>query len=86
MEYRTLREWLTTMDALGEIKTVRGVHWDREMGAMVDMVYPHQGAARAVGLAAVSQFTAVVLVTWAYWFARSDAQGSPLHRAFEDSW
>ena len=47
VEYRTLREWLATMDALGEIKTVRGVHWDREMGAMVDMVYRHQGSGKS---------------------------------------
>ena len=37
--YRDLREWLQAADALGELKGVRGVHWDREMGAMVDMCY-----------------------------------------------
>jgi UbiD family decarboxylase len=47
VEYRNLREWLATMDALGEVKTVRGVHWDREMGAMVDMVYRHQGSGKS---------------------------------------
>jgi len=37
--YRDLREWLQAAGALGELKGVRGVHWDREMGAMVDMCY-----------------------------------------------
>ena len=37
--YRDLREWLQAAEALGELKGVRGVHWDREMGAMVDMCY-----------------------------------------------
>ncbi len=35
--YRDLREWLQEAEALGELQHVRGVPWDREMGAMVDM-------------------------------------------------
>jgi 4-hydroxy-3-polyprenylbenzoate decarboxylase len=47
VEYRDLREWLTAVGALGELKTVRGVHWDREMGAIVDMAYRAKGSGRA---------------------------------------
>lgn len=50
VEYRDLREWIAAVDALGELKTVRGVHWDREMGAMVDMVYRHQGSGKSPAL------------------------------------
>ena len=35
--YRDLREWIEGVEALGELKTMRNVHWDREMGAMVEM-------------------------------------------------
>jgi UbiD family decarboxylase len=48
--YRDLREWLSAVEAMGEIKTVTGVHWDREMGAMVDMVYRARGSGKAPAL------------------------------------
>jgi 4-hydroxy-3-polyprenylbenzoate decarboxylase len=47
--YRDLREWLQAAEELGELKSVRGVHWDREMGAMVDMCY-RRGGRRAPAL------------------------------------
>jgi 4-hydroxy-3-polyprenylbenzoate decarboxylase len=37
--YRDLREWLSAVTEMGELKVARGVHWDREMGALVDMTY-----------------------------------------------
>lgn len=42
--YRDLREWLDGVSAMGEVKTVRNVHWDREMGAMVEMCYRRRGS------------------------------------------
>lgn len=44
--YRDLREWLAAVEAMGELKTVRGVPWDREMGAMVDMAYRAKGSGK----------------------------------------
>ncbi len=31
-----LREWIETMDTQGELRTVRGVDWDVELGVIVD--------------------------------------------------
>ncbi|MBI2999674.1 MAG: UbiD family decarboxylase, partial [Deltaproteobacteria bacterium] len=36
--YRGLRDWLEQVDRLGELLRVSGVHWDREMGAMTQML------------------------------------------------
>lgn len=47
VRYRDLREWLAAVDQMGELKTVGGVHWDREMGAMVDMCYRARGSGKA---------------------------------------
>ncbi len=44
--YREMREWLAAVEAMGELKTVRGVPWDREMGAMVDMAYRAKGSGK----------------------------------------
>jgi 4-hydroxy-3-polyprenylbenzoate decarboxylase len=45
--YRDLREWIAGVQAMGELKTLRGVHWDREMGAMVEMSYRKRGSKTA---------------------------------------
>ena len=45
--YRDLREWLDHVNSMGELKTLRGVHWDREMGAMVEMCYRRRGSRTA---------------------------------------
>lgn len=45
--YRDLREWIDGVQAMGELKTIRGVHWDREMGAMVEMSYRKLGSKTA---------------------------------------
>ena len=47
MKYRDLREWLAGVEAMGELKTLRNVHWDREMGAMVEMCYRRRGSKTA---------------------------------------
>ncbi len=45
--YRDLREWIEGVEAMGELKTLRNVHWDREMGAMVEMSYRKLGSKTA---------------------------------------
>ena len=42
-EYRDLREWLKKAQALGELKELRGLHWDKEMGAFVEMCVRAKG-------------------------------------------
>jgi UbiD family decarboxylase len=34
-----LREWMEKADALGELKTVKGAHWDLEIGCISDLDY-----------------------------------------------
>lgn len=36
--HRDLRDWLEKVEGLGELKTVRGVHWDLEMGGIAELV------------------------------------------------
>src|SRR5205814_375721 len=36
--YRGLREWLQRVDEMGELLRVEGAHWDREMGAITQML------------------------------------------------
>jgi 4-hydroxy-3-polyprenylbenzoate decarboxylase len=50
VQYRDLREWLKLVEELGEIKRICGVDWDREMGAMVDMVYRKRDSGKAPAL------------------------------------
>ncbi|HKZ51222.1 MAG TPA: UbiD family decarboxylase, partial [Dehalococcoidia bacterium] len=33
-----LREWLANVEELGELATLRGVHWDLEMGVITELV------------------------------------------------
>src|SRR3990172_13407391 len=35
---KDLREWRARAEALGELKTLKGVHWDLEIGAITEMV------------------------------------------------
>jgi len=37
--YKDLRDFLALVDAMGELKRVSGVHWDKEMGAVTEIVY-----------------------------------------------
>ncbi len=42
-EYQTphtdLREWLGRIEGIGELKTIKGVDWNLEMGAVAEMIY-----------------------------------------------
>jgi hypothetical protein len=40
MSYDGLRDWLTQVDAMGELRTLEGIDWNLEMGAVVDVLYP----------------------------------------------
>jgi len=39
MSYDGLRDWLTQVDAMGELRTLEGIDWNLEMGAVVDVLY-----------------------------------------------
>ena len=39
MNYKDLREFLAKVEALGELKTIHNVHWDKEMGAITEILY-----------------------------------------------
>ena len=36
--FNDLREWMQEVVALGEMREVKGAHWDQEIGAVADMV------------------------------------------------
>ncbi len=36
--YLDLRDWLERVDRMGELRRVEGVHWDREMGSLMQLV------------------------------------------------
>jgi UbiD family decarboxylase len=39
MEYKDLRGFLSKVEELGELKTIYGIDWDREMGAITEILY-----------------------------------------------
>jgi 4-hydroxy-3-polyprenylbenzoate decarboxylase len=39
MEYRDLREFLNKVESIGELKKIYGVNWDKEMGAITEILY-----------------------------------------------
>jgi len=39
MNYKNLREYLIKAEALGELKKIYDVHWDKEMGAITEILY-----------------------------------------------
>ena len=41
MGYKDLRGWLDEVDKKGELKTIEGAHWDREIGAITEMMTDH---------------------------------------------
>jgi 4-hydroxy-3-polyprenylbenzoate decarboxylase len=43
MGYRDLREWLTAVEGLNQIKRIEGADWDLEMGAITELIY-HEGS------------------------------------------
>ena len=36
--YHGLRDWIDQVDKMGELLHVKGAHWDREMGAITQML------------------------------------------------
>jgi 4-hydroxy-3-polyprenylbenzoate decarboxylase len=38
LAYRGLRDWLEQVDCMGELVQINGAHWDREMGAIAQML------------------------------------------------
>ena len=47
MAYRDLREWITQVNELGELKTVEGADWDLEIGAIIEMARKSRRSLRA---------------------------------------
>jgi 4-hydroxy-3-polyprenylbenzoate decarboxylase len=47
IKYDSLRDWLKEIEALGELRTVRGASWQEEIGALTDVVQ-HDETAPAV--------------------------------------
>ena len=43
MEFRDLRQWIEAVRGLGELRDVRGAHWDLEMGTIVDLYQRRMG-------------------------------------------
>lgn len=41
--YQDLRDWLDQVDQMGELRIIRGAHWDKEMGALAEMIYHRHG-------------------------------------------
>lgn len=39
LEYTDLREFLALVETMGELKSISDLHWDKEMGAITEMVY-----------------------------------------------
>ena len=39
MLYRGLRDWLAKVDRIGELRSLEGIDWNLEMGAVVDVLY-----------------------------------------------
>jgi 4-hydroxy-3-polyprenylbenzoate decarboxylase len=37
--YKDLRDFLSHVESMGELKTISDVHWDKEMGAITEIVY-----------------------------------------------
>jgi 4-hydroxy-3-polyprenylbenzoate decarboxylase len=39
MGYQDLRDWLRCIEEMGELKRLTGAHWDREIGAITDVLH-----------------------------------------------
>jgi len=39
VQYRDLREFLSLVESMGELKRISHVHWDKEMGAITEIIY-----------------------------------------------
>ena len=38
MSYKDLRGWLDEVDKMGELKHITGAHWDKEIGAISELM------------------------------------------------
>ena len=47
MQYRGLRGWLDRVEKMGELRRVKGAHWDTEMGAITHMLTEKSRGTRA---------------------------------------
>jgi 4-hydroxy-3-polyprenylbenzoate decarboxylase len=45
MSYRDLRDWMTQVEELRELKTIQGAHWDIEIGVITEIVMNRHGPA-----------------------------------------
>ena len=45
MDYQDLRGWLEEVDKMGELKHIEGAHWDREIGAISELMAESNGPA-----------------------------------------
>ena len=45
MDFNDLRSWLQELDKIGELKCVEGAHWDKEIGAISEMMAENGGPA-----------------------------------------
>lgn len=43
MKFRNLREWIEAVRQIGELREVKGAHWDSELGAIVDRYQRQMG-------------------------------------------
>jgi UbiD family decarboxylase len=48
MSYKDLREWLDRVAALGELRRVRGAHWNLEIGTLTELVRVEQSSPPAL--------------------------------------
>ena len=46
VDYKDLREFLSRVEAFGELKTIHGAHWDKDMGAITEILYREKGRNR----------------------------------------
>ena len=45
MSYRDLREFVSCLEKISELRTVKGADWDLEIGAIAELNYERQGPA-----------------------------------------
>lgn len=45
MDYNDLRGWLEEVDKMGELKRIEGAHWDKEIGAISELMAEHDSPA-----------------------------------------
>jgi len=71
--HKDLRDWLTQVEELGELKVVEGVHWDLEIGVITEELFRRRGPALV--------FDGIPGYPKGYWVL-VNALGSPKRLAF----